>query len=367
MSAPYRADQVGSLLRPAALLEARAAHAEGRLDLGALRAVEDRAIEEALERQRQTGIDVVTDGEFRRYLFFSDLVDAVEGFVPNEETTVEWHGPGGGGPTRLVGPVVGAKLHQTRPLTAHEVAFLKTRATGPYKITVPSPQQFIRFSYRPGLTDRFYPTRADLVQELTGIIRREIEALIADGVPYIQVDSPWYNSFVDAQQRARLQQEGVDVERLLDEAIAADNALVAGLGREGVTLALHVCRGNSRSRWLAEGGYEPIAEKLFNGLAYDRFLLEYDTERAGGFEPLRFVPPGKDVVLGLVTTKEGRLESPEALLQRIDAAARYVAMDHLALSPQCGFASVATGNLLSMDDQWRKLELVAETARRAWG
>jgi 5-methyltetrahydropteroyltriglutamate--homocysteine methyltransferase len=203
--------------------------------------------------------------------------------------------------------------------------------------------------------------------ELPVFFHQEVEALIASGVPYVQIDAPWYYAFFDERQHERMRQRGVDPAAGLEEAIAADNASVAGLRREGVTLALHICRGNAQSRWVAEGSYEPIAEKVFNALDFDRLLLEYDTERAGGFEPLRFMPPGKDVVLGLVTTKEGRLEAMDTLLRRIDAAAKYVALDRLALSPQCGFASSEAGNLLSWDDQRRKLELVVETARRVWG
>jgi 5-methyltetrahydropteroyltriglutamate--homocysteine methyltransferase len=365
MGVQYRADQVGSLLRPARLLEARAAHAEGRLDLDGLRAIEDEAILEALAMQRQVGIDVVTDGEYRRGVFYGDMLEAVEGFVTNADVPASWRGPAGApGPT--LPPMVGAKLRQKRRLTAHEVPFLQEHAPGPFKVTIPGGQQFLRAGFRPGVTDRFYPTRADLARELAGILHREVEALIADGAPYVQIDAPWYYAFLDEGHRERLRERGLEPAQALDEAIAVDNAVVAGLRREGVTLALHICRGNARSRWLAEGSYEPIAEKLFHALDYDRLLLEYDSDRAGGFEPLRFVPPDKTVVLGLVTTKEGRLETEDALRRRIDEAARYVPLERLALSPQCGFASSDAGNLLSLDEQRRKLELVVETARRVW-
>ena len=359
----YRADQVGSLLRPPQLIEARTAYMEGRLDQDALRAVEDQAILDILEEQRQSGIEVFTDGEYRRYNFYSDLIDAVDGFVTTDEVPLLWRG---GNPAHSPGRVVGAKLQQKRRLTEHEVPFLKAHAPWPIKVTVPTANQLLR-SYQVGITDRFYPTRADLAQELIGIVRRELEALIADGVPYIQIDAPGYAALVDQEGRERLRQSGVDPDQALDEAIGADNATVAGLKQEGVTIALHLCRGNSRSRWLSEGSYEPIAEKLFNGLKVDRLLLEYDSERAGGFEPLHFMPRDKEVVLGLITTKEGQLEAEGDLLRRIDEAARYVEMEQLAISPQCGFASAMLGNLLSMDDQRRKLELVSDIARKAWG
>jgi 5-methyltetrahydropteroyltriglutamate--homocysteine methyltransferase len=199
-------------------------------------------------------------------------------------------------------------------------------------------------------------------------VRKEVEALIADGVSYIQLDAPFYGAFVDEQQRAAFQAAGIDPDQALAELVAADNAATDGLARDGLTLAMHICRGNSRSRWAYQGGYDPIAEALFGQQAVDTFLLEYDsTERDGTFEPLRDLPSGKTAVLGLVTTKAAQLESPDALRRRIDEAARIVPIEQLALSPQCGFASVAAGNALSEDDQWRKLELVVDTARKIWG
>ena len=218
-----------------------------------------------------------------------------------------------------------------------------------------------------GVIGRDYATRSDLLAELTAIVAAETRALAAEGVPYIQVDAPGYMSFVDRRTVERMRQGGLDPDQELAEAIAADNACLAAARHDGGTTAIHFCRGNSRSRWLREGGYDPIAERLFTSLEADRFLLEYDTERAGGFEPLRFVPRGKIVVLGLVTTKQGQLESQDELRQRIDEAAKYVPIENLALSPQCGFASSFSGNLLSLDDQRRKLELVVDTARKVWG
>jgi 5-methyltetrahydropteroyltriglutamate--homocysteine methyltransferase len=226
-------------------------------------------------------------------------------------------------------------------------------------------------SYQPGLTDRFYPTRSDLLDVLTEVVHNEVRALATDGVKYIQIDAPRYLYYVDPRLREHLRETGVDPDQALDEAIAADNAVLADVKRiapdpDDVTLALHLCRGNSRSRWFAEGGYDAIAEKLFGSLEVDALLLEYDSDRAGGFEPLRFVRPGTTVVLGLVTTKEPTLESQDVLRRRIDEAAKYVPIESLALSPQCGFASIAAGNLLSQDDQRRKLELVVDTARKVW-
>jgi len=365
MTTPYRADQIGSLLRPPALLEARAARAAGRLATDALRAVEDRSILEALDRQRATGIDVLTDGEFRRGAFLTDIHEAVEGFV-SERVVLEWHGPGGGA-EGSVAPVVGGRLRARRPLVKHEADFLAAHAGGPYKVTVPMPSQLAAVGYKPGVTDRAYPTRAALLADFTALIRREVLALVEAGVPYVQLDAPFYTYYADPAMRDRLRQVGLDPDQAFDAAVAADTACLADVQRPATVLAVHLCRGNNRSRWIAEGGYDQIAEKLFNSLPVDAFLLEYDTPRAGDFGPLRFVPPGKTVVLGLVTTKDPTLESPDELRRRIDEAARYVPLENLALSPQCGFASTAAGNLLTPDAQWRKLELVARTARQVWG
>jgi 5-methyltetrahydropteroyltriglutamate--homocysteine methyltransferase len=263
--------------------------------------------------------------------------------------------------------VVGAKLRQTRRITAHESSFLLRHAHGPCKVTVPSAGYLGSRNYRRGVTDRAYPAIADLLADIAAIIQKELCALVAERVSYIQLDAPGYAAFVDAQQRAQMRAEGVDPEQAFTEFIDADNASLAGVPRDQVTLAMHICRGNSRSNWHSQGGYEPIAEKLFNQLDIDRFLLEYDTARAGGFEPLRFVPAGKQVVLGLITTKEGRLESKDDLMRRIDEAAKFVPLENLSLSPQCGFASGAAGNLISWEDQQRKLELVMQTANQVWG
>jgi 5-methyltetrahydropteroyltriglutamate--homocysteine methyltransferase len=364
MTTLYRAEQVGSLLRPPDLLHARAEQAAGRLNTDELRAKEDQAILQALERQRQIGLDILSDGEMRRGSWLTSMAEAVEGFIP-QRVEVEWHGPGGRreGSTALA---VGDKLRKLRKLTGLELPLLKKHAGRPFKITVPAPANFLIASYKPGVTDKFYPAPEDFLVALAGIIRDEIEWLVSEGVTYIQLDAPYYSAYLDPAQRERMQQAGRDPDAELERGIEGDNSCLKGIARDNLTIALHVCRGNSRSRWIAEGGYDAIAERLFGSLDADRFLLEYDSERAGGFEPLRLVPRGKAVVLGLVTTKEPRLESPDDLRRRIDEAARYFPLENLALSPQCGFASVAAGNLLSAEDQWRKLELVVKTARQIW-
>jgi 5-methyltetrahydropteroyltriglutamate--homocysteine methyltransferase len=362
----YRAEQVGSLLRPPELLRAREEHSAGRIALDDLRRVEDAAVLDALAMQREVGIEVVTDGELRRGGWLTDLAEAVEGFVPNR-VPLTWHREGREEVEESIGQVVGGQLKQTRRITAHETSFLTEHAPGPFKMTMPSPSVFMHIGYKPGLTDRFYPTRDDLLDALVDIIRGEIVALLDDGVTYIQLDAPQYAPYMDETLRDELRGRGIDPDAAARDAVEADRRCLEGLARDGVTLAIHVCRGNSRSRWLAEGGYDPIAEELFQKLPVNRFLLEYDSDRAGTFAPLRFVPPEKDVVLGLVTTKEQRIESADELQRRIDEAARYVPLERLALSPQCGFASIAAGNAISHDVQRRKLELVVETAHKVWG
>ena len=368
MATQYHADHVGSLLRPTELLQAREAQSQGRMDMEQLREVEDKSILGALELQRQAGLEIFTDGEYRRRSFLTGPSQWLEGFAaPTESYLRQWYGPDGGMlPTKV--QVVAAKLQTQGRFTAHEIAFLKEHSPGPIKVTMPSATMLGYGGFREGITDRYYDTPVDLLRDLARLINNEVKSAVSEGVQYIQIDAPNYTTrYCDEGYRQRARAEGVDLDRELDEAIAADNACFEGVSRQGVTLAFHLCRGNNRSRWQGEGGYDPIAEKLFGTLQTDRFLLEYDTERAGGFEPLRFVPRGKTVVLGLITTKEGRLEEQDTLLRRIEEASQYVPVENLAISPQCGFASGAEGNLLSWDDQRRKLELVVETSRRVWG
>jgi 5-methyltetrahydropteroyltriglutamate--homocysteine methyltransferase len=365
MPAVYRAEVVGSFLRPPELLKARADHAAGKLKLEDLHAAEDRAILSVFEGQRKAGMPLFTDGELRRGSWLTDMADAVEGFVA-DKVILDWKGPGGGFEASSA-QAVGAKLKKTRKLTAHEFPFLKKSAPGPFKITVPAPSNFMVSSYKRGLSNRFYPTRAELLHDLVEIVRDEIKWLVAEGATYIQLDAPFYSHYVDSIQRGRLERDGLNPEEEFRKSVAADNSLLKDIPRSRVTVSVHVCRGNSRSRWYTEGSYDFIAETLFNMLDVDNFLLEYDTERAGSFQPLRFVPQGKRVVLGLVTSKTPKLESQDELRRRVDEAARYIPLDNLAISTQCGFAAVAAGNLLTIDEQWRKLELVASTARRIWG
>lgn len=269
-------------------------------------------------------------------------------------------------PTRV--RVVSGRLEAKGRFTAHEIPFMKEHAPGPIKITIPAASMLAFGGFKEGITDEFYDSHAAMHSDLSALIKAEAEAAIADGVQYVQFDAPNYGTrFCEERIRRQLAAQGVDLDRELDEAIAADNAAMAGLRQDGITIGFRVCRGNNRSRWQADGGYGPIAEKLFGTLQVDTFLLEYDTERAGGLERLTQVPPGKNVVLGLITTKEDQLESRDVLLRRIEEATKYVPIENLSISPQCGFASLSEGNLISWDGQRRKLEPVNEIAREVWG
>jgi methionine synthase II (cobalamin-independent) len=377
----YRADQVGSFLRSDELKQARAAHQQGNLSLEQLREVEDREVLRLLEMQKQVGIDVYSDGEMRRGGWASDFQEAVDGYVPGEPpVTMSWHsGSGGGAATAeaspeqqagigLVSRVIGEKLRQRRRLTEHEASFLTQHAGGPYKMTMPAASYVVTRGYKPGVTDRVYASRADVLRDAAAIISAELRALADEGVPYLQLDNPHYPDYIADDRREEWRSLGVDADRALVEDLAGDNASLGGLDRSRVVVGMHLCRGNGpMGRWHTAGGYERIAEQVFGTLNVDRLLLEYDSERAGGFEPLRFVPAGKLVVLGLITTKSAQLESQDEVLRRIDEASKYVPIDRLALSPQCGFASTLVGNPLSWDDQRRKLELVVDTARKVWG
>ncbi len=365
MATPHRADQVGSLLRPPELLEARRA---APADPERLRAIEDRHILRVLARQQELGFDVFTDGELRRRHFMSDFTDAVEGFDHGEAVAMPWQASGArDSPVSSVTGIVTGKLRQLRRLTAHEVPFLRAHSPGIFKMTLPSATQFPAIAYKRGVTEAVYPSHSALLRDIVTIIQAEVQALVADGVRYVQIDAPRYSYYVDPKWRDHIRAEmGLEPEAALDEAIRADNACLEGARRAGVTLAIHLCRGNLRGHWFAEGGYDPIAEKLFGTLQVDRFLLEYDDARSGTFAPLRFVPRGKTVVLGLVSSKRPQLEPKRELIRRIEEAAQHIPLENLALSPQCGFGTTMEGNPISEDDQWAKLRLVAETAREMW-
>jgi 5-methyltetrahydropteroyltriglutamate--homocysteine methyltransferase len=367
MATKYRADHVGSLLRPTELLQARSGE---RIDQERLRALEDKHIRRVLERQKDLGFKIFTDGELRRLNFMSDFNEAVEGIDESDNLLRAWQAGAGGSSTqvsRVPGIVVG-KIKQAKHLTQNELAFMKQYSPGDIKITLPTANQFPAIFYKKGISDKIYPSHSALLWDIVPIIKGEIQALVNEGVQYVQVDAPRYSYYIDPKWRSYIKTEtGVDPDVALDEAVRADNACFEGAKKEGVILAIHLCRGNNRSQWYAEGGYDAIAEKLFGQLQVDAFLLEYESERAGTFEPLRFVPRGKTVVLGLVSSKLPEMESQDQLKRRIDEASKYVPLENLSISPQCGFASTMEGNLLTEEEQWKKLKLVVDTAKDVWG
>ena len=365
MAGPYRADHVGSFLRPEELLEAR----RNGKDPRQLHELEDRHIARVLAKQKELGFEIFTDGELRRRNFMSDFTDAVHGFDLGDSLDRTWEArEAKSAATLRVAGIVTTKLKQARPLTGHELPYLKAHSPGAIKMTLPSATQFPAISFKRGVTDKVYETHSALLRDIVGIMKADLAKLAGEGVKYIQIDAPRYSYFMDEKWRQWIRNEmKIEPDALLEESIRADNDCFRAARRPGVTLAIHLCRGNNRSHWYAEGAYDAIAEKLFGSMDVDRFLLEYDDERSGTFEPLRFVPKGKTVVLGLISSKRPHLEKRDVLAKRIEEASRFVPLENLAISPQCGFASTMEGNLLTEDDQWAKLGLVVETAHRVWG
>jgi len=365
MPAPYRADHVGSFLRPQELLEARMNAASNPERLHQL---EDTHIQRVIAKQKELGYELATDGELRRRNFMSDFTDAVDGFDLGDSTARNWKaGEMKVAQVSSVTGVVNKELRQVRPLTGHEVPFLLSHCQVAAKITLPSATQFPAISFKQGVTGKIYKDHSVLLWAIVDIMKKDLAELSSQGVKYIQIDAPRYSYYMDPKWRDWIKTEmKVDPDAALDEAVRADNACFEAARKPGVTLAIHLCRGNNRSHWYAEGGYDAIAEKLFGTLEVDRFLLEYDDARSGTFEPLRLVPRGKTVVLGLISSKVPHMETMDDLARRVDEASRFVPIENLALSPQCGFASTAEGNLITEERQWAKLKLVADAARRIW-
>jgi 5-methyltetrahydropteroyltriglutamate--homocysteine methyltransferase len=357
-----RSDVVGSLLRPDELKVAREQLEAGTLTAAEFKRLEDRAVDDAVKRQETAGLDVVTDGELRRYAFFGHMIEALAGFDKHGGWAVPFRDEAG---EQLVfkRPVVVDRLRWRRSMCGEEFAYLRARATKPTKVTLISTQQAAAY-YDPAQSSGAYPTRDAYLADVVDFTRREVEELVRLGCTYIQIDAPQYAALLDPELRDGYRKRGSDPDRLIDACIEMDNTVI---GRHpGVTFALHICRGNNQSKFYASGGYAPIA-RVFARSRFQRFLLEYDDERSGDFEPLREVPPDREIVLGLLTTKKPRLESIDELRRRIEAATKYVPLSRLALSPQCGFASTMEGNRVTPEDQWVKLARVAETARLVWG
>ena len=358
----FRSDVIGSLLRPASLKAARKKHDAGQIGDAEFKSVEDRAVDEAVELQQRAGVDVITDGEMRRYAFYGHLIDAVEGFDKVGGWAIPFRNEKGE-ELVLPRPVVVSKLRRKRPLCAEEFTYLRARTNHPAKTTMVSAQQAAAY-YDSKKSAGAYPNIEAYLADLVDILRGEVEELVRLGCTYIQIDAPQYAALLDPKLREGYRQRGNDPDRLLDLSTELDNAVIGK--QPGVTFGLHLCRGNNQSKFYASGGYGPIT-KIFERTRFQRFLLEYDDDRSGGFEPLRQVPRDRTVVLGLVSSKKPELESKSELKRRIERASSFLPLDKLALSPQCGFASTIEGNLLSVADQEAKLRLVAETAREVWG
>jgi methionine synthase II (cobalamin-independent) len=358
---PFRADQVGSLLRPAALAAARRQWKAGALDAQALNEIEDRAIREAVAKQEAIGLQSVTDGEFRRDWWHLDFLSQLDGV-----TTTRNPGPKFGGTEEQPPiPTVTGTIGCSRPIMVDHFAFLKSATRRTAKMTIPSPSMLHLRGGRASISKDAYPDLGAFWSDVAAAYQKAIANFAAAGCSYLQLDDVAFAYLCDPKIRANCVANGDDPAAL--PRTYADTINKALESRPaGMTVTMHTCRGNFKSAWVAEGGYEPVAEAMFS-TDLDAYFMEFDSARAGTFEPLRALPAGKKVVLGLVTTKLGELESKDLLRRRIDEAARFVPLENLCLSPQCGFSSTHHGNALSEDEQWRKLELVVEVANEVWG
>ncbi|HUG15461.1 MAG TPA: cobalamin-independent methionine synthase II family protein [Thermomicrobiales bacterium] len=359
----YRADVIGSMLRPEYLLQAREKHARGELSHAEFKRVEDRAVDDCVAIQERAGVDVITDGEMRRNVFASQLVQAADGFEVVEGNTVDWFRLDGTIETSPVTVGLTGRIRMKRNLSAEELTYLRARTERPVKMTIPSPTMYAYY-WVPGISEAAYPSTDAYMTNVTDILRDEVTELARLGAEYIQIDAPEFGMLLDPHQQAWFASKGFDPGRMLHDGIDMINAVIEG--HAGVTFGLHVCRGNDAGRYMAKGSYAALADSIFARSRCQRLLLEYDDERSGDFAPLRSVPDDVVVVLGLITTKSARMESEPQVAARIAEAATHMPLDRLALSPQCGFASVAKGNPIPFEVQERKLRLVAEVARRFW-
>jgi 5-methyltetrahydropteroyltriglutamate--homocysteine methyltransferase len=370
-----RVDQIGSLLRPQALKAAFVAYGQGRIDEKGLRQTQDEAIRDAVAKQVAHNLPIVVDGEFRRTSFMESfaVVSGVEEWqtgvktfheILAREDTGESVSRKGQDPILLNRKRVTGRLKLLRNSLLDDFRFTQALTDRPAKATLISADR-ISQCYDSEASRPVYPTTEEFLRDVVSVEREMIGGLAEAGCRYVGIDGPGYTAYVDPDSLAAMRSRGEDPQANLDRSIKADNEIIADF--PGVTFGIHICRGNRQSMWHREGHYDAIAERLFTGLNHQRLLLEYDTERAGSFEPLRFVPTGKVAVLGLITTKIARVETVDELRRRIDEAARYLPLEQLALSPQCGFASSLRGNLLSESDQFRKLDVMLETAAKVWG
>jgi 5-methyltetrahydropteroyltriglutamate--homocysteine methyltransferase len=361
---PHRADHVGSLLRPARLAAARQAWRDGEASKESLTAIEDECIDELVARQEAIGIPAVTDGEFRRDWWHLDFLSGFQGIgLAQRERPANFQGEGESPPI----PVVVGKVRHTEPIFVNAFTYLASvTKKGIPKITIPGPGMASFMGGRKVIDQAAYPDIEQYWSDLIDAYRSEVNALYEAGCRYLQLDDVSFAYLCDPNFREQMKARGDDPDEMIVRHRDAMNAVIAGRP-DDLLVSTHMCRGNFRSRWVASGGYEPIAERIFGGLDVDAFFLEFDSERAGGFEPLRHLAPGKTAVLGLITTKTAELESAGEVQRRIEEASMIVPLDNLALSPQCGFSSTHHGNDLTEDDQWRKLELVVGVSEKVWG
>ena len=363
---PFRADHVGSFLRPRELLEARARLQKGEITAAELREVEDSSIREIVRLQEDWGLTGITDGEFRRTFFHIDFLERLKGVEVRGGITSKFHGAKGD--VDFAPPVmhVTGKLRHVKPIQLDDFNFLKSVTKRTPKVSIPSPTMLHFRGGRDAISRESYPDMERFYDDVAVCYRDEIKSLADAGCTYLQLDDTNLAYLCDPKMRAGAKQRGDDPDELPRRYARLINAAIAGRP-QNMSVCVHLCRGNFQSAWAAEGSYDPVAEALFNELAVDGYFLEYDDARSGDFSPLRFVPKGKTVVLGLITTKISTLEPQDELKKRIDAAARFVPLDQLCLSPQCGFSSTVHGNQVTAADQAAKIRLVVDTARSVWG
>jgi 5-methyltetrahydropteroyltriglutamate--homocysteine methyltransferase len=360
---PYRADHVGSILRSAPLIEARSKHAAGQLSAADLKAIEDAEIKKVIAKQEEIGLRSITDGEFRRAYWHFDFLSGLDGVeMVRASQGIQFTGVQSKAEAPFVKSKLGSRQH---PQIAH-FEFLKANTKRTPKMTIPSPSMLHYRGGRNMIDKSAYPTLEEFYRDLGQAYKQAIQGFYAAGCRYLQLDDCSFAYLCDPAQRRMLAERGDDPDRQGEIYAGMINAALEGRPKD-LVVTTHVCRGNFRSTFIASGGYEPIADLLFNKINVDGYFLEWDNDRSGGFEPLRFLPKGKTVVLGLVTSKTGALEAKDFLKRRIAEAAKYAPLEQLCLSPQCGFASTEEGNVLGEDAQWAKLRLVVETAEEVWG
>lgn len=363
MKPPFRADHVGSLLRSPAVKEARAKRDNGEIDAAQLRAIEDEEIIKLIAKQEEIGLQSITDGEYRRAWWHYDFIGGLDGVqLVKVEQGIQFAGV----QTKAEAPrIVGKIGWSDHPMLDH-FRFLKAHATKTPKMTIPSPSMLHYRGGRKMINAGLYPDMNEFYADLGTAYHKAVGAFAAAGCRYLQLDDVSFAYLCDPEQRNMLRERGDDPDKQPEIYAGMINQAVAGRP-DDMVISMHLCRGNFRSTFVASGGYEPVAELLFNGIDVDAYFMEWDTERAGGFEPLRLLPKGRKVVLGLVTSKSGALEKKDDIMRRIHEAARYIPIDQLALSAQCGFASTEEGNVLAIDEQWAKLGMIVEIAREVWG